>query len=125
MGVRVREKPKRSDVYWAFIYHDGYRKSKKVGDRTTAEKVAEKIKARLMLREPNVEKITPTCPTFNECAELWLSIQHDWKESTRKSYADNLKNHIYPVFGKTPINRIGRKGLKSFFDKLNAKNLIR
>ena len=31
MGVKVREKPKGSGVYWVFINHNGKRKSKKIG----------------------------------------------------------------------------------------------
>ena len=37
MGVKVREKPKGSGVYWVFINHGGTRESKKVGkDRKLA-----------------------------------------------------------------------------------------
>jgi len=31
MGVKVREKPKESGIYWIFINHQGKRKSKKIG----------------------------------------------------------------------------------------------
>ena len=44
MGVRVREKPKGSCIYWIFINHQGKRKSKKIGaDEKLANEVAEKI----------------------------------------------------------------------------------
>jgi integrase len=42
MGVKVREKPKGSGVWWVFITHSTIRKSKRIGDKKTAEKVAEK-----------------------------------------------------------------------------------
>ena len=49
MGVKVREKPKGSGIYWIFINHQGRRKSKKIGmDEKLANKVAEKIKAKLV-----------------------------------------------------------------------------
>jgi len=124
MGVTVREKPRGSGIYWVFINHQGNRTSKTIGsDEKLAKDAAEIIKARLVLGELNVEKIGSDDPTFGECGQLWLSIQHDWKEATRDSYVSNLTNHIYPAFGKTPIDRVSRKDLKAFFDKLNGKNL--
>lgn len=124
MGVNVREKPEGSGVWWVFIHHHGKRKSKRIGtDEGIAREVAEKIAARLVLGELNVEKINSITPTFNECAKLWLSMPHDWKESTRDSYVQNLKNHAEPCFGKTPINEIARKDLKAFFDKKYIEGL--
>ena len=54
---------------------------------------------------------------------MWLSLPHDWKESTRENYLHNLNNHIYSVFGSIPVNEIKRKDLKSFFDKKYAEGL--
>ena len=124
MGVKVREKPKGSGIYWIFINHNGNRKSKKIGeDKKLANDVAEKIKAKLVLGELNIEKTEDPCPTFKEYAELWLTLPHDWKESTRESYAFNLKKHVYPIFKKHRLNEIKRKDLKAFFDKLLVKGL--
>jgi integrase len=124
MGVKVREKPLGSGIYWIFINHQGKRKSKKIGiDEKIANKVAEKIKARLVLGELNIEKIEAPCPIFKAYSELWLSLPHDWKESTRNSYKNNLNKHVYPVFGKQRIDEIKRKDLKAFFDKLLINGL--
>jgi integrase len=49
---------------------------------------------------------------------MWLSLPHDWRESTIESCLGSLKNHILPAFGSTPINEIKRKNFKLFFDKL-------
>ena len=52
MGVRVREKPPGSGIFWVFIHHKGKRKSKKIGtDEEKANEVAEKIRAKLVLGE--------------------------------------------------------------------------
>ncbi|MBU2623567.1 MAG: tyrosine-type recombinase/integrase [Pseudomonadota bacterium] len=124
MGVKLKERPKGSGVWWIFINHNGKRKAKKIGkDKRTATEAARKIEARLTLGEWDIEKETVKQPTFNECAKLWLSMPHDWKESTRDSYAVNLKNHVLPCFSKTPINEILRKDLKAFFDKKYAEGL--
>jgi integrase len=126
MGVRLRQKPKGSSVWYVFINHQGKRKSKKIGkDEKLAREVAEKISAKLILGELKVEKINDACPTFKEYAEMWLSLPHDWRESTRYSYTSNLNNHIYPVLGKYRMDAIKRKDLKLFFDQMLSKGLKR
>ncbi|UCE52275.1 MAG: site-specific integrase [Desulfobacterales bacterium] len=125
MGVKVREKPKGSGTFWVFINHNGKRKSKKIGDEKTANEVAEKIKAKLILGELKVEKINQPSPTFKECAQLWISLPHEWKESTKENYEFNLKLHAYPVFGKRRIDEIKRKDFKVYFDNLLIKGLTR
>jgi integrase len=124
MGVKVREKPKGSGIYWIFINHNSRRKSKKIGmDEKLANEVAEKIKAKLVLGEMSIEKMEEPCSTFKEYAELWLSLPHDWKEATRDSYNLNLNKHVYPALGKSRINDIRRKDLKAFFDNLLISGL--
>jgi integrase len=118
MGVKVRQKVKgKGKPWWVFISHKGKRTSRKVDDKKAAEEVASIIRAKLKLGEFDFEK-PKQAPSFEEYAKMWLSLPHDWKESTKESYLNNLENHIYPVFGTTPINEIKRKDLKSFFDKL-------
>ena len=105
MGVKVREKPSGSGIYWIFINHQEEAEIKKdwCMDEKLANGVAEKIKAKLVLGELDIEKIEePFSRIFKDYAELWLSLPHeDWKESTRESYEFNLVKHVYPVFGKT------------------------
>jgi hypothetical protein len=103
------------------FHHNGRRKSKRIGSEAAAREAAKKIEAKLVLREFEIEKQTIKAPTFKELAELWLSLPHDWKQSTRASYKLNLMKHAYPVFGKCPINEIGRKDIKAFFDGLLSK----
>ena len=47
MAVIVREKVKGSGEWWIFINHKGRRRSKKSGDKRTANTVARKVKERL------------------------------------------------------------------------------
>ena len=123
MGVRVRQKIKgKGNPWWVFISHNGKRTSRKVGDKKAAEEVASTIRAKLQLGEFGFEEPKQT-PTFKEHAEMWLSLPHDWKESTRENYQNNLNNHILPVLGSMPVNQIKRKDLKSFFDKKYSEGL--
>jgi len=123
MGVNIREKPKGSGVWWIFINHQSKRKSKKIGSKDIAKKVAEKVKAKLVLGELNIEKINRKCPTFKEYAEMWLSLPHDRKESTQYNYKGYLQGHIYPHIGSITIDKIRKKDLKLLFDKLSIKGL--
>jgi integrase len=117
MGVKVREKPKDSGVFWVFVNHKGRRKSKRVGSEAAAIEVAEKIQAKLTLGEFKMDDEKPKT-AFKECADRWIALPHDWKESTRESYQFNLEKHIFPVFEKKPIEEIKRKHCKAFFEKL-------
>jgi integrase len=51
MGVRVREKPKGSGVWWLFINHQGRRKARRVGEgkpgRKAADLAAVQLRAKL------------------------------------------------------------------------------
>jgi len=123
MGVRVRQKVKgKGNPWWVFISHNGKRASRKVGDKKAAEEVASTIRAKLQLGEFCFEDKKPV-PTFKDHAEMWLSLPHDWKESTRENYLNNLNKRILPVLGSMPVNEIKRKDLKFFFDKKYAEGL--
>jgi hypothetical protein len=60
-------------------------------------------------------------PTFKEHVKMWLSLPHEWKESTRENYLNSLNKHILPHFGTTPVNEVIRKDLKFFFNKRYAE----
>lgn len=124
MGVKVREKPPGSGVWWIFINHQGQRKSKLIGkDEKLAHEVAEKIKAKLVLGELKVEKINDSCPAFKEYAEIWIRLPSDRKESTTDNYRNGLKRYVYPFIGNYRIDQIGRKDIKLMFDKLLIKGV--
>jgi integrase len=123
MGVKVREKPTGSGVYWVFINHEGKRKSKKIGKLETADKVAELIDAKLKLGQFEFDDKKTAGETFKKVANLWITLPHDWKETTRESYMASLESHVHPALGKRPISEITRKELKLFFDKLYSDGL--
>ena len=119
MGVRVRERPPGSGVWWVYVSHRGRRKAKKVGSsKKAALDVARKIEAKLALGDLGIMKEEAPCPTFREHAERWLALPHDWKESTRENYGSNLRLHAYPAIGKARLDQITRRDLKELFDRL-------
>jgi len=116
MGVHVREKPKGSGTWWVFINHQGERKAKKIGnDENVAHEVAEKIKAKLVLREFNIKDPRQKCPLFGEYSKNWLAfIKLNRRESTYERYDQVLKSHILPVFRSKPLNSITRGDVRDF-----------
>ena len=114
MGVRVREKPKDSGIWWVFVNHQGRRKSKKIGSKEAAREVARKIEARLVLGELNVEKMKHKVPFFGEYAQLWLTgyVNQNLRQSTYEQYENILKKHLLPVFKNRPIDTINRSDVR-------------
>ena len=117
MGVKVREKPKNSGVWWIFINHNGRRKAKKIGNKRAAVEVAKKIEAKLTLGELGfIQKKVESQPLFREFAEYWKSytLPATCKLSTQVDYKSILDNHIMKVFGKIPVVDITRKSIRTF-----------
>lgn len=127
MGVKVREKPKGSGVYWIFINHDGRRKSKKVGtDEKTALKVAEKVKAKLTLKEFKIENgEKKKIPTFKEYATLWMEtyVKPLRRRSTYLRYQVVFNKYLFPDLGSTPIDQINRGEIRNLLLKYYGRGL--
>jgi len=129
MGVKVREKPPGSGVWWIFVNHNGRRKSKKVGSEEAALEAARKIEARLTLGEFDMdeEKPEPKVQTFKEYAELWLHghIKPFRRDTTFERYGDMLKRFAYPKIGKIPMDQIKRKHIREMLLEVNRQGLSR
>ena len=71
--------------------------------------VAEKIKARLVLGELNIERIEAPCPIFKDYCESWLEgyIKPTKRRTTYHRYSSLLNKHIGPKIGKKPISAPG------------------
>jgi len=126
MGVKVREKPPGSGIFWVFINHNSRRKSKKIGmDEGLANEVAEKIKARLVLGELDIEKIEEPCPIFKDYCELWLEgyIKPTKRRTTYQRYSSLLKKYIGPKIGKMPIDKITRGHVRNVLLDIHKKGL--
>ncbi|GKT10017.1 site-specific integrase [Desulforhabdus sp. TSK] len=121
MGVKVREKPAGSGVWWLFIDHNGQRKAKKVGtDKKLALEAAKKIEAKLTLKEFSINEEKPVIPTYGDYAKLWLETQIKpfRKPTTYERYHGLHRDYILPRFGKTSIDEIKRKDVRGFLSDL-------
>ncbi|RLC36329.1 hypothetical protein DRH29_04745, partial [candidate division Kazan bacterium] len=122
MGVVVRQKVKgKGNPWWVFVYHDGKRISRKVGDKRAAEAVASEIRARLKLGQFGFEGKRPV-PTFVQYANEWIetTVPATCKASTLRDYQDILRLHVLPEFGEMSLTDIKRGMVKDFLlKKLN------
>ena len=123
MGVKIREKPKGSGVFWVFVNYNGVRKSKKIGtDEQEAATVAEKIKATLVLNDLDIEKPQIKKQPFGEYSQKWLAfIKTNRRESTFERYDQVLKSHILPVFEKKSLDGITRGNIRDFLIKKSGE----
>ncbi len=124
MGVKVRERPKGSGIYWILIDHQGKRKAKKIGkNKRLAEEAAKKIEAQLTLGDIGFIEEEQRIPTFGEYAKTWIevTVPATCKRSSLKDYQGILNNHVLPAFEKLPVSEINRLAVKSFLQgKANA-----
>lgn len=119
MGVKVREKPKGSGIWWIFIDHKGRRKAKKIGrDKKVALTMAKKIEAGLILGRTSLDKDKEekNYPVFEEYAANWINVTvpATCKPSTLSDYCCILDTHILPIYGKKQIPDINRMEIKNF-----------
>lgn len=94
MGITIREKNKGSGVWWIFINHNGVRKSKRVGSRTTAIKAKKEAEEALTKRKLGI--IENENKTFGHYCNKWLNIfaPSDCKRSTIDDYKSLVRNHL-------------------------------
>lgn len=119
MGVKVREKVKKSGVWWIFIDHKGARKAVKVGSKEVATAKAKEIDATLTLGKLNLNPPeTPPPVLFSDYAERFMGghVEINLKHSTKVSYREALDRNVLPVFGKRPLHEITRTEIKDFRD---------
>ena len=130
MGVKVRERPDGSGVYWVFIDFKGQRKAKKVGkNQKLAMDIAKKIEAKLTLEDLSLleKDEQSTKKTFEEYATYWLEdyIKPLRRQSTYERYGDILKRHVFPTLGKRPIAEIKRFEIRNLILRKKKAKLSR
>jgi integrase len=117
MAVKVRE---WKGAWWVKVDYKGRRKSKRVGPgkegKRAALAAAEVISAKLALGEVSLlDGAAPSPPTLREYAEAWLRSEAALrvKPITAERYADQLRHHILPALGDTPLRELTRAAIKA------------
>src|SRR4029077_11134333 len=94
MAVKVQH---WKGAWWVIIHHAGRRKTKRIGDKETALRVAEAIRERLARTDLQLgpREATPILRTY---AEKWLETADETlKASTVALYRANLERYILPA----------------------------
>jgi integrase len=127
MGVKVRA---RRGAWWLFIDHRGQRKAKRVGAGPAGKKAAElaaiKLQARLAEGETTLlSEVSPPPITFGDYARQWLEMYATpaCKFSTVRSYEVNLRRHVLPVLGRTPLDAATRADCRRLIAACRSKGL--
>lgn len=125
MGVKVKEKPPGSGVYYVYIHHEGERRAKKIGPKDLAEEVARQIEAQLILKSCGLLKKESGSPLFKEYAELWLEsyVRTVCRATTYERYKTVLTKYILPELGALPIDQIKKPLIKTLLLKLYGSSL--
>jgi hypothetical protein len=91
----------------------GQRKSKCVGDKRTAEKVAKLIEARLALGDLGILDEGTRRP-FDDYYNRWLDsyVKAHCKDATYVVYETGFRLYLEPAFGKRDIGEITREDVK-------------
>ena len=131
MGVRTREKPKDSGVWWVFIHHEGRRTSRRVGNQEAAEEAARQIQARLTLGQdalPARRKRVPTLAVYFERIKKNY-LKTATRPRTLESYQTNFDLHILPSLGSRHLDEITKEDVRNriaaLVDTGKAKTTIR
>lgn len=121
MGVTVRQKKQgKGNPWWVFINHQGQRKSMKIGDKETADKVAKDIRRKLATGEYTLKtEQEDKAPKFRKLAHDWLEndIRVLRRPGTYERYSQLLQSHILPELGGKHIDAITRGNIKDFLLK--------
>jgi len=122
MAVIVREKVKGSGEWWVFVNHKKKRKSKKIGDKKTANNVAKAIREKLA--KGDLGMLRKKRPGFAKYGQEWLdSPLREQAESTLAKYQEAFDLHIKPHFGSKSLDEIKRRHVKAFIGKLRGRKL--
>jgi integrase len=128
MGVRVREKPKGSKIYWVFVNHGGHRKAKRIGDRKAAELVKIKLQARLAEGDLSVlDETRAQVRTLKDFADEWLktSVALHLKPATQENYRVAMRRHWLPPLGGLPLVALTRERIKAVMAEKLSQNELR
>lgn len=89
------------------------------------EKPETGVAPRTRLQEAQRAEEAARLPTFREYAEKWIKNRRSSKgeplrPTTRDKYMSNLRVHVFPEFGDTPLDEITRTTVRAWYDNLET-----
>lgn len=110
--------------YYAFEVKDqnGHRKTiKKRGFRGKKEARDAEREAKVFWEKGSY--IDPSKTSYREYIKQWLDNKQDISPETRETNEGHLKNHIIPVLGHIPLQKVNVLHIEGFIKALNEKGL--
>lgn len=129
MGVTVRQKKKgRGQPWYVFIHRDGLIRSKKVGDRPTAQALAKNLRMKLLAGQLNLD--VDVAPEFAQYARHYIEdyAKTTCKRTTWRGYEVMVEKHILPAWRGRKLTEIKRADVKKLLlakqrDDLSPKSV--
>ncbi len=119
----ARQHPNLSDVVLSFIHHNGHRRTKRVGDRQTADHLARAIREKLAMGEFRLEPVADVL-TLETYANKWLeTVKGTLKASTFGFYQAHLERYILPALGAHQVASLRRADCRELVTRCRAKGL--
>jgi len=120
VGVKIRF---WKGAWWIVVHHGGRRKTKRIGDRETAERVARAIREKLAKGDLDLTSTSDT-ETFRAYATTWLgTMKGTLKASTVAFYEGHLERHVFPALGIRQVASLRRSDCREFVTRCRAKGL--
>ncbi len=131
MGVKVKF---RAGAWWLSVHHGGRRKSKRIGDRETAVRVAKQVRERLAqgvtLRQSAWSRPGPVPPKGNsprrDCERVrsWLAeISQRDTESEHSAVLHREHGPILPLLGDRPVGSLTRTDCRQLIANGRSRGL--
>ena len=120
MGVRIKFHKR---AWWIFISRDGRRRAKKIGDKETATRVAQRIREQLAVGAFNLPPAA-TEEKLDAYAKTWLAgLTGNLKASTIRFYDSNLERYVLPLLGDRPLTAVSRADARELIISCRKKGL--
>ncbi|WP_337969971.1 site-specific integrase [Virgibacillus salexigens] len=130
MPIYAYDKGGKEHYYYAFEVKDQNGKRKTIKKRGFKGKTeCKKAEAEARVSWEKGSYIDPSKMTFEEYITNWLDNKQDISRETRETNRGHLKNHIVPVIGSVPLQKVNvmhiEKLTKSMKDKKLADGTIK
>ncbi|MFI3326669.1 MAG: site-specific integrase [Clostridia bacterium] len=119
----IKKRKDKFVVIYDYIDKYGNRKQKWQTCATKAE--AQKVKAKIEYEKTCEQFVNPNNQTFEEFVMDWAELyaKSHWQYNTYSSSMGLIKNHIIPIIGNMPIQKIGPRDIEKLYDTLRTKKV--
>ncbi len=119
LGLRVRPNGRKTWIVHRRCNGSVVRRTLSALDALTVEDA--RHAARALIAGTQTSSGPTTIPTVRAFAPAYLAdCAERWKPATRANYADTVRRWILPTFGNRPVDAIGAKDVRNWYDGIAA-----